>query len=152
MPVTNEGHRSGAEVIQCYVAPVGARLSRPVQALKAFAKVHLAPGETAVVDLELGDRSFSYWDPGQPDRAAIERRLHRDHTPTDPAETRARVEPGWRLDVGIYELRIGRSSADLPRTCRVQVADAPEGPATTNHHVTGRSSLGSALTKVARRS
>ena len=123
VPVTNVGNRTGAEVIQCYVAPPAARLRRPAQELKAFAKVDLAPSETATVDLELSDRSFSYWDPGQPDWEAIEGTVHPDRTRIAPAEIRARVDPGWRLEAGNYELRIGRSSADLPLTCRVDVAD-----------------------------
>ncbi len=135
VPVTNVGHRPGAEVIQCYVAPTAARLCRPDQELKAFAKVHLAPGETALVDLELSDRSFSYWDPGQSDWEAVERKLHPDGSLSAPAEIRTQIVPGWQLDGGIYELRIGRSSADLPRACQIHIAEQTcNGPTMTEHN------------------
>src|SRR5437879_3390281 len=71
VPVTNTGARRGAEVVQCYVAPAATRLARPPQELKAFAKVALDPGETTTIDLVLDDRAFAYWDPGQPEWAAI---------------------------------------------------------------------------------
>ncbi len=67
VPVTNVGGRAGSEVVQCYVAPTSSSLARPPKELKAFAKVRLAPGESTVVELHLDDRSFAYWDPGQPD-------------------------------------------------------------------------------------
>ena len=75
VPVTNTGGRRGAEVVQCYVAPPSSRVVRPPKELKAFAKVWLDPGQTATVRLELDDRAFAYWEPGDPDWAAIQARL-----------------------------------------------------------------------------
>ena len=63
----NVGDRAGSEVVQCYVAPEAPRLPRPPKVLKAFARVHLEPGVSTVVELQLDDRSFAYWDPGQAD-------------------------------------------------------------------------------------
>ena len=47
------------------------RLVRPGKELKAFAKVRLDPGASTTVDLDLDDRSFAYWDPGQADWEAV---------------------------------------------------------------------------------
>jgi beta-glucosidase len=125
--VTNIGDRTGSEVIQCYVAPPATRLARPHQELKAFAKIRLAPGESRVVDLELGDRSFSYWDPGQPDRDLVESKLHPEGTSNVFGELAEGVSPGWRLDAGTYEIRIGRSSAELSHRRRVRVEEPGTG-------------------------
>lgn len=43
--VTNVGERGGSDVVQLYVAPAMADVRRPVRELRAFAKVHLEPGE-----------------------------------------------------------------------------------------------------------
>jgi beta-glucosidase len=98
VPVTNTGARAGGEVVQCYVAPPPARLIRPAKELKAFAKVRLDPGETVTVRLVLDDRSFAYWDDSDGSTA------------------------GWTVESGRYELLIGRSSADIARTLRVDVS------------------------------
>ncbi len=60
--VTNCGERSGSEVVQLYVAPAASRTDRPVKELRAFAKLHLAPGETAIATMALPARAFSYFD------------------------------------------------------------------------------------------
>jgi beta-glucosidase len=36
VPVTNTGERSGAQVVQLYVAPPPSRLTRPLKELKGF--------------------------------------------------------------------------------------------------------------------
>jgi beta-glucosidase len=97
IPVTNVGARRGAEVVQCYVAPAAARVTRPPQELKAFAKTWLDPGETDTVTLTLDDRSFAYWDP---------------------------TSHAWRVDPGAYALRIGRSSGDITQVVDLVVNDA----------------------------
>jgi beta-glucosidase len=91
--VTNTGGRPGSEVVQLYVRPLAARLARPFQELKAFAKIALAPGERATARLELDDRAFAAWDPSA---------------------------SAWVVDPGGYELRIGSSSRDIRRTARVE--------------------------------
>jgi beta-glucosidase len=123
VPITNTGTRAGSEVVQCYVAPPVGRLARPLKELKAFAKVTLGPGETTTVELVLDDRSFAYWDPGQPDWDQISPRVFTMFG-TPPAERRA---PGWQVDPGRYELVIGRSSADIVQRCSLEVAAATGG-------------------------
>ncbi|HEX7133163.1 MAG TPA: glycoside hydrolase family 3 C-terminal domain-containing protein, partial [Iamia sp.] len=119
VPVTNTGARSGSEVVQLYVAPPArTEVPRPVQELKAFAKVHLAPGESGVARLELDDRSFAWWDIGTEGHTAIVDRLPLK-PPGAVAEPRS---PGWRVEPGAYELRIGRSSAEIAHTVPVVVA------------------------------
>jgi beta-glucosidase len=101
VPVANTGHRRGSEVVQCYVGPPQpSRLVRPPKELKAFAKVVLDPGEQRSVTLELDERAFAYWDPG-------------DARAADPA-------PGWRVDPGTYTLHVGRSSGDIAQVVSVE--------------------------------
>lgn len=135
VPVTNTGARRGAEVVQCYVAPPGggtarpgARL-RPVQELRAFAKVWLDPGASTTVAFELGERSFAYFDAADDDwPELVARRPHEVHPPPPPAAHRS--VSGWYVDPGSYELRIGRSSADIAHRAAVEVVggDAPLDP------------------------
>ena len=121
VPVTNTGDRRGAEVVQCYVAPTGARLTRPPKELKGFAKVFLDPGASATVTIELDDRAFAYWDPGDPSRAELAERL--SASPLARGMSREVADPGWRLDAGRYSLHIGRSSADIAHVVDVEVSE-----------------------------
>jgi beta-glucosidase len=94
VPVKNVGDRRGAEVLQCYVAPPDTRRLRPPKELKAFAKVWLDPGERVVARLELSERAWAHWDPG---------------------------DGAWRVEPGIYKLHIGRSSSDIVHTASIEV-------------------------------
>jgi beta-glucosidase len=109
VPVTNDGDRAGSEVVQCYVAPLATRLSRPVSELQGFAKVRLEPGGSADVVIVLDHRAFAYWDPGDPG--------HSERSARSPVASgqgvAPRGEPGWHVDPGPCELHIGRSSADI---------------------------------------
>jgi beta-glucosidase len=93
VPVTNSGERAGAEIVQCYVRDVESTVERPVQELKAFAKVTLEPGETKTVTLSLDRRAFAFWD----DRAH-----------------------DWRVEPGTFEVRVGASSRDIRGTVSVE--------------------------------
>ena len=105
VPVANVSDRAGFEVVQVYVAPSAPRLTRPPQELKAFAKTHLGPGESAVLEVTLDARAFAYYDPGvAPGRAeALFGQGGSDWG----------TEAGWRTDPGGYEIRLARSSRDV---------------------------------------
>jgi beta-xylosidase len=60
--VTNQGDRAGEEVVQLYVRDEVGSVTRPVQELRGFARVSLAPGETARVGFSLAVRSLAFHD------------------------------------------------------------------------------------------
>jgi beta-glucosidase len=128
--VTNTGTRRGSEVVQLYVAPPGGgsgspeRPLRAVKELKAFAKVHLDPGESTTVTLELGERSFAYYDIVD---AAWPELTERRHNP--PAHVHDgplhHAQAGWYVDSGTYQLHVGRSSEDIAHVLEVEVEGSP---------------------------
>lgn len=85
LDVTNTGERAGSTVVQLYVRDVESCVHRPDRELRAFAKVHLEPGATERVRLELGHRGFAFWD-------------------TELG--------GWTVEPGVFELLVGTSSRD----------------------------------------
>lgn len=91
--LTNTGDRPAASVPQVYVA--SSLPDRPVHELKGFARVELDPGESRVVTVALGDRSFAHWNSRQ------ER---------------------WRVDAGEYRIELGFSSRDIRLTAPVAMA------------------------------
>jgi len=60
--IANTGTRAGDEVVQLYVGCARSRVTRPVRELRAFARVHLSPGETSRVLLEVPMADLAYWD------------------------------------------------------------------------------------------
>ncbi|TDC67636.1 beta-glucosidase [Streptomyces hainanensis] len=85
LTVTNAGERAGTEVVQLYLHDPVARTARPVNRLIGYARVPLAPGESAEV-------RFAF----HPDLAAYT------------------VAPGRRIvEPGALELRLAASSADI---------------------------------------
>jgi beta-glucosidase len=86
LEVTNTGARVGSEVVQIYVRDQQAPVPRPEKELKAFAKVALAPGETATVRRELDMRALAWFDMGA---------------------------GAWRADAGRFEVLVGASAADI---------------------------------------
>ena len=59
--VTNTGTRSAATVVQLYVRPKIASVTRPSKELRGFARVELAAGETRRVELAVDPATVSYW-------------------------------------------------------------------------------------------
>ena len=100
LDVRNTGARAGKEIVQLYVHDAQSTFARPEQELKAFTKVELQPGETKTVQLRLGREAFRYYDVGQ-------------HS--------------WRVEPGEFEIRVGRSSRDLPLRAVFNVKAASEG-------------------------
>ena len=115
--VTNTGTRPGSEVVQVYVEPQDARVVRPVRELKAFAKVHLDPGESQEVSLRLDPRAFAYFDPGDPEWSSL---TASGFVPAGGGELH-RQQAGWYIDPGDYRVWVGRSSRDLIGSCLVTV-------------------------------
>jgi beta-glucosidase len=122
VPVTNSGSRTGTEVVQCYVAPPPGHLFRPAKELKAFGKIRLDPGQTGVVTLVLGDRSFACWDPGTGETTGLRARMPLGSMINEASGPD--TAPGWRIDPGPYLLHVGRSSADIAWTVTVTVTEA----------------------------
>jgi beta-glucosidase len=83
--VTNEGPRTGAEVVELYLHDTLASVVRPVIELKGFRKVFLEPGASATVTFDLGPGELAMLD----------------------AAMRKVVEPGE------FEVLVGRSSRDI---------------------------------------
>jgi beta-glucosidase len=82
--VTNTGPRAGDEVVQVYVHQRVASVTRPVQQLAAFRRVHLLPGAKTTVELPLAPESLALLGP----------------------DMKPRVEPG------LFDVMVGTSSAD----------------------------------------
>lgn len=82
--VTNIGQREGAEVVQMYVRDLVSSVTRPVRELKGFRKVHLAPGETRTVTLNITPDALSFYD----------------------------IDMQYRVEPGEFEIQVGNSSRD----------------------------------------
>ncbi len=94
--VTNAGTSPGDEIVQLYVRDRQSSLPRPVQELAGFTRVHLEPGQSRRVELELGPEQLGLWD----------------------ARMSRVVEPGW------FDVSVGGSSADLHSTA-LEVTQTP---------------------------
>jgi beta-xylosidase len=91
--VTNTGERAGADVVQLYATDVVASVTRPVAQLLGYARVHLEPGQSADVELDVPTHRLAFTD----------RRMVRV------------VEPGT------VRLFVGRSCADPVLTGEVEL-------------------------------
>ena len=61
VPVRNTGRRAGTEVLQLYVRDLD-DTDGPLKSLRAFQRVEVQPGQTAVVELTLTPKTFELWD------------------------------------------------------------------------------------------
>jgi beta-glucosidase len=93
--VTNTGAAAGSDVVQVYVRRETAGVHRPDRTLAGFARVELAPGESATVTVPLGAAAFRHWD----------------------LRTRS-----WEVERGTWTVLAGANVADLPLTTAVEVA------------------------------
>ena len=62
--LTNTGARAGDEVVQMYVHQDFTSLKEPVEMLKGFARVSLAPGEDKTVLFPIGFDQVRFWKDG----------------------------------------------------------------------------------------
>jgi beta-glucosidase len=84
--VKNTGKRAGDEVVQLYVKHLNSKVSRPVEELKGFQRVHLKAGEMKTVQIPLPAQRLAYWDISK---------------------------NNWHVERDSIELRLGASSADI---------------------------------------
>lgn len=92
--VKNTGSRAGKEIVQLYVQDDESSVIRPVQELKGFEKVTLAPGEEKTVEFVLEKRAFAYYN-------------------TELAD--------WHVETGDFTVLIGKSSRDIQLSGKVRV-------------------------------
>jgi beta-glucosidase len=92
--VKNTGKRGGDEVVQMYVQHIDSAVERPQLELKGFARVHIEPGASKSVRLNLKPRDLSYWD------EALQE---------------------WRIEKESVRILAGASSAELPVHAILQV-------------------------------
>jgi beta-glucosidase len=85
--VTNTGKRASDQVVQLYIHDLVSSITRPVQELKGFRRIHLGPGESKRVEMPLGPDELSFFD---------------EHM-------KRIVEPGR------FELMVGDSSTDVKK-------------------------------------
>ena len=60
----NTGQRAGDEVVQLYVRHLNSKVARPLQELKGFTRVHLAPQEEKLVKIAVPVSRLAYWNAG----------------------------------------------------------------------------------------
>jgi beta-glucosidase len=84
--VKNTGKRDGDEVVQLYVKHLNSQVSRPLQELKGFQRVHLKAGEQQTVAIDLPAQRLAYWDISKND---------------------------WQVERDSIEIRVGASSKDI---------------------------------------
>ncbi len=61
--VTNTGNQAGDEVVQLYIRDELSSVARPFKLLRGFQRIHLEPGETKVVTMELGWDELCFYGP-----------------------------------------------------------------------------------------
>jgi beta-glucosidase len=93
--VTNTGKRAGDEVVQLYLHDQVASITRPLEELRGFARVHLQPGESRPVSFKIGPTDLALY---------------------DKAMKRV-VEPGK------FDLLVGASSADIRQRATLEVVE-----------------------------
>ncbi|WP_200941661.1 glycoside hydrolase family 3 C-terminal domain-containing protein [Agromyces sp. Root1464] len=117
--VVNTGDRAGTETVQLYVeAPdAAAGVIRAPRELRGFAKVDLAPGESATVEIPYAEHAFDVFDADADD---------------------------WRTIGGRYSVLAAASSRDIRLRAELEVAGSPmpsTGTSALPHYATGRVEL-----------
>ena len=92
--MTNTGRRTASETVQVYAEPPKGPVARAPRELRAYGRVALAPGASGVVQMSFRKADLARWDV---------------------------AKKGWVVDPGVYRIRIGTSSRDLPITVPLRV-------------------------------
>jgi beta-glucosidase len=95
LAVTNTGKYGGDEVVQLYFSDCNASMTRPVQELAGFQRIHLDVGETKRVCFTLNMAQTAF--------------LDRDMR--------------WKVEKGTFELRVGSSSEDIRFAEKISVTE-----------------------------
>lgn len=82
----NVGNMKGMEATQLYVQDVESSVPRPNKELKGFKKINLEPGENKIIQIKLGKKDFSFWNP---------------------------QAKNWLAEKGKFIIQIGSSSQDI---------------------------------------
>lgn len=96
VPVTNNGNRTGAEVVQLYISDCKSSLPRPVKELKKFKKVMIEPNQTAEVIFEISSEDLKFFNPDK-------------HC--------------WVAEPGDFEALVGASSKDIKTKVKFKLTD-----------------------------
>lgn len=91
--VKNIGSKAGSEVVQLYVKDLLASVSRPIIELKGFHKVHLKPGESKQISIEVPVKDLQFLD----------------------------EKMNWIVEKGTYRVLVGNSSKNLPLKQNIEV-------------------------------
>ena len=83
--IRNTGKRAGDEVVQLYISDDFASLTRPVQELAGFRRIHLEAGESRCVKFAVSPSQLAF----------LDRELR------------------WKIEKGRFTLRVGSSSEDI---------------------------------------
>ena len=86
LQVRNSGSRSGAEVVELYVHDGHSSVDRPVQELKGFQRVNLAPGEAKTVHFTLDRSAMAFY---------------------------STAKKAWVTEPGQFDVLVGSSSRDI---------------------------------------
>lgn len=92
--ISNDGKRSGKEVVQLYVSMPESKIFREAKSLRAFKKINLQPGQKETVTFTLDRKDFAYYNPNIAD----------DH-----------------VETGTYEILVGSSSRHIHHSASVFV-------------------------------
>ncbi|GAB6108455.1 beta-glucosidase [Fusibacter bizertensis] len=94
--VNNIGQQTGKTVVQAYVSALDSICHRPLKVLGQFDKIELEVGMLKEIKLELPKSAFSVY-----------------NTKTNR----------WHVEPGVYEVRLGFSSVDLPVSLKVVIEE-----------------------------
>ncbi len=94
LDLTNAGERDSDEVAQLYLRDVESSVIQPRQKLIGFQRLHIPAGEMREVSFDVSAKDLAHWD--------------------EQAE-------GWRVEPGVFELRLGASSADIRQRIELTV-------------------------------
>lgn len=102
--VTNSGSVASDEVVQLYVHDQVASVARPARELLGFQRLNFSPGQVRTVSFNLPASELAYW-----------------NTSTN----------GFYVEPGIFDIMVGRSSADIKLTTTLSVTSGGSNPTST---------------------